>query len=265
MADFLEDIFALKTREIEEKRKFLSFAEFFNIAKNSPPPLPLSSFLLKRRSIIAEIKRASPSKGTLFRSSHVEKLARIYEKNGAAAVSVVTEERYFNGCLHDLHRLKGQLRIPALRKDFIVDEYQILESKYSGAAAVLLITALLSRTKLMTLLDMVTDLGMEALVEVHNREELQTALYADAKIIGINNRNLKTFIVDINTSKELLPLIPDSKIKIVESGIKDERDLMAFDGHNIHAFLIGEALVTASNPGETLKKFCSVLRNDDKD
>jgi indole-3-glycerol phosphate synthase len=265
MTDYLEDVIALKTRDIEEKKKYLCFSEFFNIVKNKPPSRPFSSIIQKRKAIIAEIKKASPSKGTLFPGRHTERLGRIYEENGASAISVVTEEKYFKGCLQDLRNLKRRLQIPVLRKDFIVDEYQILESKHLGAAAVLLITSLLSQNKLKQLLGMVKDLGMEALVEVHNRIELQTALYADAKIVGINNRNLKTFKVDINTSKELLPLIPYPKIKIVESGIKDEKDLISFERLNVNAFLIGEALATAFNPGEKLKRFYSVLRKNDKD
>lgn len=265
MSEFLEEVFAWNKKETEEKKKSLSFSELFQTVKNIPPSLHFSSFILRRKTIIAEIKRASPSKGILFSGDRVEKLGRIYQENGASAVSLVTEKRYFHGSLQDIRSLKGKLEIPILRKDFITDEYQILESKHSGAAAVLLIAFLLSQKKLMKLLNMIKDLGMEALVEVHNRMELQIALYADAKIIGINNRNLKTFKVDINTSKELLPFIPDSVIKIVESGIKDEKDLISFERLNVNAFLIGEALVTASNPGEKLKRFCSVLRNNDKD
>jgi indole-3-glycerol phosphate synthase len=260
MASFLEKVLAQKRREVEMKKKLLSFSELFQRVNGLSSFSLFSRSILPGNAIIAEIKRASPSKGILFSGDRIEKLAKIYEAFGASSVSLVTEERYFQGNLKDLQKLKNCIQIPVLRKDFIIDEYQILESKQSGADAVLLITSLLSSEELSKFLDLVDDLRMEAIVEVHTRDEIKKALDADAKIIGINNRNLRTLEVDINTSKSLLSLIPDSRIKIVESGIKDEKDLIFYDKFKVNAFLIGEALVTASNPGEKLKRFCSVLR-----
>ena len=259
MADFLEKILAQKRKELEEKQKYLSFAKLFHKVKNAPSSL-FSSSLVEGKKIIAEIKRASPSKGLLFSGEQVEKLATVYEENGASAISVLTEEKYFYGNVKDLEKIKSCVRIPLLRKDFIIDEYQILESKESGADAVLLITTLLSLEALKKFLKMADDLRMDVLVEVHTLDELDKALDADAKIIGINNRNLRTLEIDLTISKRLLPLIPNSRIKIVESGIKDEKDLLSYNELNVNAFLIGEALVTDPSPGMKLKRFCAILR-----
>lgn len=260
MADFLEGVLAQKRKESEERRKSLSFSLRLHKEKRFPPSSLFSHSLLKGRTIIAEIKRASPSKGVLFSKDSIEKLAKIYEEYGASAISVITEEKYFHGNLKDLQKLKNCIRIPLLRKDFIIDEYQILESRESGTDALLLIASLLSFKRLKKFLKIVDDLGMEAVVEVHTRDELKKVIDANAKIIGINNRDLRTLQVDFNVSKSLLPLIPDSKIKIVESGIKDEKDLLSYDEFNVNAFLVGEALVTASHPADKLKRFCSLLR-----
>jgi indole-3-glycerol phosphate synthase len=260
MADFLESVLTQKRKELEERRKSLSFSVLLRKVKKSPPSSLFSHSLLRGKTVIAEIKRASPSKGVLISGDRIEKLAKIYEKYGASAISVVTEEKYFHGSLKDLHKLTSFVHIPLLRKDFIIDEYQILESRESGANALLLIASLLSSKKLKKLLKVVDDIGMEAVVEVHTRDELKRALDADAKIIGINNRDLRTLKVDLNTSQSLLPLIPDSNIKIVESGIKDEKDLLSYDEFKVHAFLVGEALITASHPADKLKRFCSLLR-----
>jgi indole-3-glycerol phosphate synthase len=259
MADFLESVLTQKRKELEERQKSLSFSVLLHKVKKFSPSSLFSHSLLRGRSIIAEIKRASPSKGVLFSGDRIEKLAKIYEKHGASAISVVTEEKYFHGRLEDLQNIKNGVHLPLLRKDFILDEYQILESKESGTNAILLIASILSPKKLEKFMKVVDDLGMEAVVEIHTREELKKALEVEAKIIGINNRDLRTMKVDLNTSKSLLPLIPDSRIKIVESGIKDEKDLLSYNEFKVHAFLVGSALVTASNPADKLKRFCSLL------
>ncbi len=262
MADFVEKVLFQKRKKIEKKKGFLSFSALFQRVNKLSSPSLFSNSILSGKSIIAEIKKASPSKGVLFSGDMIEKLGRTYEAYGASAVSLVTEEKYFHGRLEDLEKLKAHIRIPVLRKDFIIDEYQILESKQSRADAVLLIASLLTAKKLKKFLNLINDFGMEALVEVHSRDELEKAFDVDAQIIGINNRDLKTFNVDLNTAKSLLPLIPDSKIKIVESGFKNDTDLLSYKKFNVNAFLIGEALVTASHPGGKLKKFCSILREE---
>ncbi|MFP4081124.1 MAG: indole-3-glycerol phosphate synthase TrpC [Candidatus Aminicenantes bacterium] len=260
MSDFLEIILAHKRKEWEEKQKSLSFSALWRRVQNSPPCSSLSHSLVGRRTIIAEIKRASPSKGAFLSGGRIKKLASIYQEYGASAISVVTEEGYFHGSLKDLRTIKNCVHIPVLRKDFIIDEYQILESRESGADAVLLIASLLGPKKLKKFLNVVAEQGMEAVVEINTQDELEKALEAEAKIIGINNRDLRTLRVDLNTSKSLLPLIPDSRIKIVESGLRDEDDLSSYHEFRVNGFLIGEALVTASHPEDVLKRFCSVLR-----
>lgn len=265
MTEFIKEILNTKKSKLEEKKKLLPFPDLYEMAKNMISYSMFSYSIRAGTGIIAEIRKASPSKKILFTNENIEKLGRIYQENGASAISVVTEERFFLGRPRDLLKLKKFIKIPLLRKDFIFDEYQISESKILGADAVLLIATLLSSQKLRKLLHFTIELGMEALVEIHTQGELYSALNAGAEIIGINNRNLNTLKVDLNTSRSLLPLIPDSKIKIVESGIKDERDILSYNKLKVNGFLIGEALLTAYSPGEKLKKFCSVLKKNDKD
>ena len=170
-------------------------------------------------AIIAEVKKASPVKGLLCKQFAPEKLAANYEKGGAKAISVITEQKYFLGHADYINRVKKVCNLPVLRKDFIVTEYQIYESRVLGADAILLIAAILDDYLLPRLIKLTRSLGMDVLVEVHNRSELESALAAEAPMIGINNRDLKTFIVDLNTTLELAPLIPSSTILVSESGI----------------------------------------------
>jgi len=260
MGDFLECVFAQKRKELEEKQKSIPLSVLLHKVNKDLPSSLFSQSVFQGRGVIAEIKRASPSKGTLFSGDRTIKLAEIYEKYGASAISLVTDEKYFQGSLKDLHNVKSCVALPLLRKDFIIDEYQIVESRAAGADAILLIASLLSSKKLKKFLDVAEGLGMDSVVEIHTQEELTDVLNANAKIIGINNRDLRTMKVDLNSSQNILPLIPDSKIKIVESGIKSEDDLLSFREFKVNAFLIGEALVTASNPADKLKSFCSILR-----
>lgn len=221
-----------------------------------------SSFSLaikEGKGIIAEIKRSSPSKGVFINEKEIESIAKTYERNGASALSVVTEEKYFQGNLTYLKKLKALVDLPILHKDFIIDEYQIWESKLHGADALLLIVALLEPKKLYDFIKLTEKVGMEALVEIHDKEELKIALEAEADIIGINNRNLKTLEVNPNTSLTLLPLIPADKIKIVESGLKSEQDIYFFKKLGADGFLIGEALLTAKNVGQTLRSFWAAV------
>ncbi len=259
MTCFMENVLSHKRKEVKERKKVLSFYELDRCVRGLNRSLLLSRFIESGKAIIAEIKKKSPSKGFFFSNDRIKELAMIYMKNNVSAVSLVTEKQFFKGSLDDLRRLKMLVKIPVLRKDFIIDEYQILESKYAGADAVLLIVSLLSFEDLVELLSLTEELGMEALVEIHNERELQKALDAGANIIGINNRDLTTLKVDLNTSMKLLPLIPDEKIKVVESGIRSESDLSLYKEFQVHAFLIGEALVTSEDPGKKLKQFFSVL------
>jgi len=264
LTQFLDKIFALKKKEVEEKRKRLPFFELFRCVKDLPSSRSFSQALYRRGSIIAEIKKASPSRGPLSPSVSVAEMGRIYQQNGASAVSVVTDAKYFSGRLQDIGTLRRHLEVPILRKDFIIDEYQILESKQSGADAVLLIASLLSTRQIRQFLKLTRYLGMEALVEIHSENELHKALETEAESIGVNNRNLRSLEVDMKTSMELLPKIPNSKIKVVESGIRLEKDLISYMRFNVNAFLVGEALMTAAQPSEKLRRYCSLLGNDDE-
>jgi indole-3-glycerol phosphate synthase len=200
-----------------------------------------------RISLIAEIKFASPSAGTIRQKGDPIPIGLTYEKVGAAAISLLTDEKFFGGDLNNLPRLKRAVSLPILRKDFVIDEIQLRESAVFGADAVLLIVRLLSQAQLKDLLDACLDLGMAALVEVHDREDLEKAVSCRAEIIGINNRNLDTFEVNLNTTLELASLVPDPHVLVSESGIRDERDIRLLKGCGIRAVLVGSSLMKSDN------------------
>jgi indole-3-glycerol phosphate synthase len=205
--------------------------------------------------LIAEVKKASPSRGVIDPNLDPIKLAQIYTKNGAAAISVLTEERYFEGSLEHLAAIKEELdKIPLLRKDFIFDPYQVYESRAYGADAVLLIVAILNKSQLAELLSLSHELGMKCLVEVHDEAELERALTSGSQIIGINNRDLKTFAIDLETTKRLRPLIPHDRIVVSESGIRDRGDVQKLRQWGVDAMLIGEALVAADNVAKKVRE-----------
>jgi indole-3-glycerol phosphate synthase len=197
--------------------------------------------------LIAEVKKASPSKGLLCPDFQPAELAKTYVDNGAAAISVLTESKYFQGALDYLESIRHIVNVPLLRKDFIFDDYQIYEAAAYGADAILLITAILENKKLSELLLLSKSLGLAALVEVHNEKELDIALKSGADIIGINNRDLNTFKIDIDTTKRLRNLVPEGKITVSESGIFNAGDINLLKAYGINAVLVGEALVTAKD------------------
>jgi indole-3-glycerol phosphate synthase len=204
--------------------------------------------------LIAELKKASPSKGLLCPDFRPVELAKLFEQNGAAAISVLTESNYFQGSLDYLEQVRRAVNIPILRKDFIFDEYQLYEAAAYGADAVLLIVAILEQPGLSKLLTLCTELRLGALVEVHNENELFTALEASAEIIGINNRDLSTFKTDIGTTHRLRNIIPDGHIIVSESGIHTSEDIKLIQSYKVNAVLIGEALVTARNIPAKMKE-----------
>jgi indole-3-glycerol phosphate synthase len=204
-------------------------------------------FTKGRISLIAEIKFASPSAGTIRQKGDPVPIGLIYEKVGAAAISLLTDEKFFGGDLNNLPRMKKAVSLPILRKDFVIDEIQVRESAVFGADAILLIVRLLSREQLKDLLDACLDLGMAALVEVHDRQDLEKAVSCRAEIIGINNRNLDTFQVNLNTTLELAPLVPDRHVLVSESGIRDESDIRLLNGCGIRAVLVGSSLMKSDN------------------
>jgi len=198
-------------------------------------------------NLIAEIKKASPSKGILRGNFNPVKIAITYQANGAAVISVLTDERFFEGRLEYIKKVKENVSLPILRKDFIIDEYQIYETVAAGADAILLIAELLSTNEVASFYDLATSLGLEVLMEVHNEEDVEKALAADADIIGINNRDLHTFKVDLGTTQKLIRLIPQNRVKVSESGIRTYEDVMFLKSLGVNAVLIGEAFMESED------------------
>jgi indole-3-glycerol phosphate synthase len=244
----LDEIVASKKQELEVSQNNLPLADLRRIALAAPPPLDFASALRGGAiKLIAEVKKASPSRGVIRADFDPVEIGRIYASNGASAISVLTESKYFRGSLNHLKDIKAALgkKLPLLRKDFIFDSYQIYESRAYGADALLLIVAILSPQQLAELISLTHQLGMECLVEVHNEAELETALKSQARIIGINNRDLNTFAIDINTTRRLQPLIPMDRIVVSESGIKSRADMARMRQWGVDVVLIGEALMSA--------------------
>lgn len=248
--DFLGSILSRKRAEVADRQRQVPLEQLLAV----PRGRPVASFqgALSRRGqsprVIAEVKRRSPSAGQLA-DLDAEVIGRRYSRAGAAAISVLTDGPGFGGDLEDLRVVSAAVRTPTLRKDFLVDRYQVEEARAAGASAVLLIVAALSAPQLEALLRSAQEAGLDALVEVHDRAELEVALAAGARIIGINNRNLRTFVVDLQTSVDLLPSIPDDRLAVVESGVRDLEDVRRLRDAGAANFLIGEALVRAADPG----------------
>jgi indole-3-glycerol phosphate synthase len=213
---------------------------------------------LRRRSainIIAEVKRASPSKGIINADIDIKELARSYEQGGAAAISVLTEEKYFHGSMDDLRNVRSAVEIPLLRKDFIVDEIQILEAAIAGADAVLLIVAALPTDDLASLLEITRELGMDALVEIHSGDEMVEAARHGPAIIGVNNRNLHSLEVSLEVSRRSIANRPGGALMVAESGISNRDDIDMLHELGFDGFLIGEALMRDEDPRRTLKEW----------
>jgi indole-3-glycerol phosphate synthase len=204
--------------------------------------------------IIAEVKRASPSKGALNDIARPAELAAKYESGGASVVSVLTEERRFKGSIADFREVRNEITIPMLRKDFIVTDYQVIESRLLGADLLLLIVAGLTQSQYVDFHQMANELGMDVLVEVHTEEELERAMEASPSIVGINSRNLKTLDVDPSAFHQLIPLIPDGVIKVAESGISERSEVALVEELGAHAILVGETLVRAGDPESAISR-----------
>ncbi len=259
----LEEIFAHKRREVSIARQKLPLAQLEAAAGQLPPLLRFSSVLKAAPGLpprlVAEVKFRSPSKGVLRSDLDPLDLARTYAENGAAAISVLTDEKYFGGALETLSHIAGLgLGIPLLRKDFIFDRYQLLEARHAGASAVLLIAAMLDPAQLAALLEDARGLDLEALVEVHNRREVAQALDAGATLIGINNRDLHSFSVSLETSLELRPLIPAGVVVVAESGIHSPEDIALLKAAGVDAVLVGESLVTAPDIAARVRELAGV-------
>ncbi len=254
----LNQIVADNRLELEARKRSFPKAELRRVALEQPPPLDFASALRGDRvQLIAEVKKASPSKGVIRPDFNPVEIAQTYAGNGASAISVLTESRYFQGSLNHLKDIKdalGEKRLPLLRKDFIVDPYQVYEARAYGADSLLLIVAILTPERLAELMGLSHELGMTCLIEVHNEEEIEIALGSQARIIGINNRDLNTFTVDLTTTKRLRPLIPADRIVVSESGIKDSNDMAKLRQWGVDAVLIGESLMSAPDIAAKMKE-----------
>jgi indole-3-glycerol phosphate synthase len=249
MATVLEEIIAGVREDLATREAAVPLAEVRRLAEQAPRALDAEGALRRPGlSLIAEVKRASPSKGDLASIADPASLAAAYEAGGATAVSVLTEERRFRGSLADLDAVRASVRIPVLRKDFVVTDYQVWEARAHGADIVLLIVAALEQDQLVALQDLVRSLGMTALVEVHDEDETRRALDAGASVIGVNARNLKTLDVDPDTFARLAPLVPDTCVRVAESGVRGPEDAAAYAAQGADAVLVGEALVIGGDP-----------------
>lgn len=253
MSSILDTIVAHKRREVAEAKERRPLAALIAQAEGAPPARGFAAALKRPGlSVIAEFKRASPSKGSFQRDADPAAVAAEYESHGASAISVLTDERFFSGRLEDLVRARAAVSLPVLRKEFIIDAYQIYEAAAAGADAVLLIAAVLSPSRLAEFIRLAHTLGRDALVEVHEAAELDDAIAAGAELIGVNNRNLRTFETRIETTLALLPKVPAGCTIVSESGIRSGADARLLAEAGVHAILVGEALMTSRNPGSRL-------------
>jgi indole-3-glycerol phosphate synthase len=260
----LDDIIK-KTKEdvIKREKKFSLDWLGRSLAYNARAPRDVFPYLRATEEdpyrIISEVKKASPSKGVIKEDFDPLLIAQRYERGGASAISILTEPHFFQGSLEYLAEIRRYVGIPLLRKDFIVTKYQIVEALVYGADFILLIAAALSKKELKELLAYTRHLGMEALVEVHDKIDLTKAIYAGADIIGINHRNLKTFEMDMNLCYNLIPMIPNGKVIVAESGIYEHGQLQDLSKAGVDAFLVGESLMRQDDEEEALKKLKGTL------
>lgn len=254
----LDDIVAAKRIELAATQRRVPLPVLQRMAQAQSPALDFAASLRGEDiRLVAEVKKASPSAGLIRADFNPVEVALIYAANGAAAISVLTETKYFQGSLDDLKNIREapyKKRLPLLRKDFIFEPYQVYETRAHGADALLLIVAILTPDKLKNLLALSRQLGMECLVEIHDEAELKAALKSDVRVIGINNRDLKTFKTDITTTERLRPLIPKDRIVVSESGVNDHNDIAKLRQWGVDAVLIGESLMASSDIAAKIKE-----------
>lgn len=255
--DILKKILHRKTEEIAERIAEVSYEDMLHRVAVAEPPRGFLNAVRARiaagaPAVIAEIKKASPSRGILRPDFEPAAIAESYARHGAACLSVLTDRDFFHGAEAYLREARAACSLPVIRKDFIVDPYQVVEARAIGADCILLIVAALDNRMLRRLSTLAGELGMDVLVEVHDAEELDRALTLDLPLIGINNRNLRTFEVSLETTLGLLPLIPPGCIVVTESGILGPADVALMRGQGVNAFLVGEAFMKAAEPGEKL-------------
>jgi indole-3-glycerol phosphate synthase len=262
MSDILNKILAIKSQEVAAA---LSAKPLPVIRAEAEQTAPVRDFVGAIRTriaagkpaVIAEIKKASPSKGVIRADFQPAEIAASYAKHGAACLSVLTDEQFFQGKAEYLQQARAACQLPVLRKDFMVDEYQIYQARAMGADAILLIAAALTPSQMKSFEKLANQLGMAVLVEVHDGAELEIALQLATPLIGINNRNLRTFEVTLQTTLDLLARIPQDRIVVTESGIFTAQDVKLMRDHNVHTFLVGEAFMRAADPGVELSKVFS--------
>jgi indole-3-glycerol phosphate synthase len=255
----LQRIVAAKAVEVAAARSAKALAEVSAEARAAAPPRDFVAGLRGkleqgRAAVIAEIKKASPSKGVLRARFEPAAIAASYERHGAACLSVLTDAEFFQGSLDDLRTARAVCALPVLRKDFVIDAYQVFESRAAGADCILLIAAALELAQMQELEGVARELGLAVLVEVHNANELDAALTLKTPLIGVNNRNLSTFETRLETTLELLPRIPGERLIVTESGILGVRDVARMRGSNVGCFLVGEAFMRAEDPGIELER-----------
>ena len=258
MSDILDKILKHKAGEIAERKSVCSESEMKRRAAQFD--MPTRGFIRAlrehvtqgRAGVIAEVKKASPSKGVIREHFDPAEIAASYAKGGASCLSVLTDEHFFQGHDDYLGQTRVRSGLPVLRKDFVIDPYQVYESRLIGADAILLIVAALSDAALETLSSLAAELDLDVLIEVHDRQELERALKLPLPLLGINNRNLRTFETSLNTTLDLLDAIPDERLVVTESGIHTPEDVALMRQHNVHTFLVGEAFMRADDPGAKL-------------
>ncbi|MCZ6665411.1 MAG: indole-3-glycerol phosphate synthase TrpC [Gammaproteobacteria bacterium] len=259
MFDILTEIIAHKKSEVEARKVDRPLADLEQLCKSVSPSRGFLAALIRSVSsgdpaVIAECKKASPSKGVICENYDPAAIAKSYQRGGATCLSVLTDERYFQGADEHLIAARSQCELPVIRKDFVIDPYQVIEARALGADCILLIIACLHDSELDELSAIATDLGMDVLIEVHDRTELERALRLRTPLIGINNRDLKRFETDIETTIGLLKDIPDDRFVVTESGIHTSSDVRHLRNNDVHAFLVGEAFMRAIDPGEKLRE-----------
>jgi indole-3-glycerol phosphate synthase len=251
----LAEIVHQKKQELAELHARAALIEQQAYERKSPARPFAEALRAKSPAIIAEMKKASPSKGLLQPDLHPAFLAHAYEEGGAACLSVLTDKQYFQGSLHDLEAARAAVSLPVLRKDFTVDRLQIFEAAAHGADAILLIAAVLNTEALQTFRELASSLQLDSLVEIHNQEELAKAIDSGAEIIGVNNRDLDTFEVSLDTSLRLSYLMPSGVLRVSESGIHTRADIKVLRQAGFESFLIGESLMRSKDPSAALKNF----------
>ncbi len=262
MSDILNKILATKAIEVASSKAKTSVEKMQLLAEAQAPARDFVGAIRNKiaagdAAVIAEIKKASPSKGVIREDFQPAEIAASYEQGGAACLSVLTDAQYFQGSAEYLKQARGACQLPVLRKDFMVDTYQVYEARAMGADCILLIAAALSLSKMQTLEKLAHQLGMAVLVEVHNGEELAEAIQLETPLLGINNRNLRTFDVTLDTTLDLLVEIKQDKIVVTESGIFTVDDVTLMRDNNVHTFLVGEAFMRQDDPGAELNKVFS--------